>query len=65
MYTTVLADQQKLTFISSLHTLDAIKRTCQEWWPIRTDGKKDSRESVPSDCFDDDDDDDIHKIYNI
>ena len=46
MDTPVLVDQQKITFISSVWTLDAVKRTYQEQWPIEIDGKSDSRESM-------------------
>ena len=35
----------RLTFISSVWTLSAVKRSCQEWWPIRTNGSRKSRES--------------------
>ena len=38
----VLADHRKLISISSVRTLDAVERNCQEWWPIRTEGEKES-----------------------
>ena len=44
----VLADQQKLTFISSLQILDAVKWICPKRWPIETDDERDSKESVLS-----------------
>ena len=31
--------QQKLTFISSVRTLDAVERTCQQQWLIGMDGE--------------------------
>ena len=56
-----LADQQKLTFISSVLTWDATKASRHVdnypcWllqWSIKTDGNKESRESVLSACLDD------------
>ena len=39
MDTLVLADQQKLTFINTVQTLDPIKRTYQDPWPIRRERK--------------------------
>ena len=51
---TVLANQQKLTVISSLQTLDTVKRTCQEQWLIGTDSKRESRESLLSAHLDED-----------
>ena len=36
MDTPVLADHQKLTYISSVLTWDAVQRTCQEQWMIGT-----------------------------
>ena len=44
--TSMLANQQKLTFISSMQTLGAIYKTYQEWWPIGADGERESRESM-------------------
>ena len=44
--TLVLVDQQNLTFISSVWTLDPVYRTFQKWWSIGMDGKKESRESM-------------------
>ena len=39
MDTLVLADQRRLTFISSVQTLDITKRTCQVWLLIGTDAE--------------------------
>ena len=64
MDTLVLADQQKLTSISSVQTLDAILRTCKEWWFIGTDGERESRGFVLSARIDDDDDDDLFGFVN-
>ena len=36
------------TYISSMWTLDAVERTCQEWWPIGVDGEQKSRDSLLS-----------------
>ena len=43
----VLADQEKKTqkqkkikFVSSVQSLDAILKTCQEWWLIGMDGER-------------------------
>ena len=58
----MLADKQKVKFISSVQTLDAIKRTYREQLPIRTDGKRESRESVVSVYLVVDDDDLYQKI---
>ena len=33
---------------------DAIKRTCQEWWPRGMDDKRESKESMQLTCIDDD-----------
>ena len=44
MDTPVLANQQKLAFISSVRTLDAIL-THQERWPVGTDGEIESKNS--------------------
>ena len=49
----MLADQQRLTFISSMQTLDAIWSIYQEQWPVGTDGEKESRESVLLASYDD------------
>ena len=38
----VLVDHQKLTFVISILILDAIKRTCQEWWMLRTNDERES-----------------------
>ena len=51
----VLADQQKLTFISTVQTLNAIKTTYQVQKLIGTDSERKSRESMLLDCFDNDD----------
>ena len=57
MDTPVLTDQQKLIFISSVQTLDAVERTYQKWWLIGTNDKKESKESVLLAHHDDDKDD--------
>ena len=51
----VLADQQKLTWIRYVQTLDVIWRICWEWWIIGMDGKRESGKSVLSEWFDDND----------
>ena len=58
MDTLVLADQQKLTCISSVQTLDANKTISHEQWPIAMYGERESGESVLLVYFDDDDDND-------
>ena len=58
MDTPALADQQKLTFISSVWTLDAIERNCLERRLIGMDGEKELRESMLSACLDNNIDDD-------
>ena len=74
----VLADQQNLTFISTLWTPHVVQRTYKERLPVRKDGEperereregervkereRESKESVPSAGFDDEDDDD--RIFN-
>ena len=35
----MLFDEQKLTLISYVWTLDAVLSKCQEWWPTETEGK--------------------------
>ena len=50
--TPVLTEQQKLTSIYSVQTLNATLRTCQEQWLLRTNGQRESKESVVSACFD-------------
>ena len=59
MDTSVLADQQKVTFINSVLTLGVIKKTYQERWLIGMDKERESRESMLSAQLDDDDDYDI------
>ena len=54
--TPVLANQQKLTFISSVQTLDAVEKTCQARWQTEMDSEKESKESVLLACHDDGDD---------
>ena len=49
---------KKLKFISSVRTLNAIKKTCLERWPIGTDSVGESREFVRSASLNDDEDDD-------
>ena len=41
-YTDILeiTDQQRLTYINSVQTRDAISKTFQLWWTIRKDGKR-------------------------
>ena len=46
MKTPVLADQQRLIFISPMPALDAGYGTHLEWWMIGTDGKRESRKSL-------------------
>ena len=55
MDTPVLADQQGLTYISSVRTLDATWKTFQEHWTIGTNGEKESASSVQLARRDDDD----------
>ena len=55
----VLANQQRLTFISSVRTLDTVNSTYEEIWPIEMDSERESKESVLMTRFDDDEDDDI------
>ena len=52
-----MSDQQELTFITSVWTLDVILRTCQEQWPVKTDNKR-----VKGICTEFDDDDEL-RIY--
>ena len=54
MDTPVIADQQKLTFIGSVQTLDAFEMTSQEQLLIGMDGKRVSKESVLLTSFEDD-----------
>ena len=56
--TSMLADQQKLTYISGVRTLDAALRIYLEPWLIGTDDENDSRYFMLSAQSDDDDDDD-------
>ena len=51
----VLVNQQRLTFISCVWTLDAVWRTYQEWWSIGIDSERESKETVLSAHIDDDD----------
>ena len=53
MDTPVLTKQQRLIYISSVQTLDAVKRTYQERWQIGMDVERVSRESVLSTQLDD------------
>ena len=53
MDTPLLADQLRPMYISFAWTLDAVLRTNQKWWLIRTDGKGESRESILLACHDD------------
>ena len=57
MNTPVLINLKKLTFISSVPTLDVIKRTYPKSWPIGTDRESGLKESVLSVYFDDTDND--------
>ena len=41
--TQVLANQQKLTYISCVRTLDAMWKTCQAWWLIEMEGERESQ----------------------
>ena len=36
----VLDDKQRFAYVSSVQTLDAVKKTCQEQWRIGMDGKR-------------------------
>ena len=58
METSVLADKQKPTFISSVQIQGTPLRTYQKGLPIETDDEKKARESVLPIRLDDDDDDD-------
>ena len=53
--TPVSTDQQKFTYINSVLTLDAVKKTCQKRWLIEKDGEKELKETVLSARIDDDD----------
>ena len=46
MDTPVMANNQKLKFISSEWTLSVIYWTCQKWSPMRTDGGRGWKESM-------------------
>ena len=48
-----LVDQQKFIYISFVKTLDAMLKTCQEWWLIGIDGERELRESGLLTCYDD------------
>ena len=54
----VLADQQGLTYISSVRTLNAVLRTCQKQGTIRLGSERESINFISSVQLDDDDDDD-------
>ena len=41
-------------YISCIRTLDAVKRTYQEWWKTGTDSERESRDFLLSDNDDDD-----------
>ena len=56
MDTPVLAAHNKLTFNSSVRTLDVVSKIYKERWSIGTDGQKKSKKSVLSFLLDDDDD---------
>ena len=51
----VLADKQRLAYISSVQTQDAAYRTYQERWMIGMDGKRESGNAVLSAGLNDDD----------
>ena len=55
MDASVLADQQGLTYISSVWTQDVVWRTFQDHWMIGLDGKRESEKSMLSVQLDDDD----------
>ena len=55
MDTPELANQQKLTYISSVRTLDVGLRNCQEPLLIGKDDKRELSETVISSRLDDDD----------
>ena len=46
MDTPVQVELQKLTFLSSVLTLEAIYRFYQVQWPVRMDGEREPKESV-------------------
>ena len=52
MDVTVLADGQEYNFISSIRTLDVIRKTCKECLPIGPDQERDSGNFVLSVCLD-------------
>ena len=54
----MLADQQELTYNSSVRTQDVVWKNCQEQWMIGTDGERESGKSVPAAWLPADDDDD-------
>ena len=56
MDTSLLDDQQGLTYISSIQTLVAVKRTFQDSWTIGTDDESELGNSVLSAQLDDDHD---------
>ena len=58
MDTQVLADQQRLIFISTVQTLDPVYKTDQKKWLTGKDGEKYSGEYMSSALLDDDNDDD-------
>ena len=51
---------KKLTFISSVQTLDAIKKTYKEQWPIGTDHEREQKKSMQLLCPDDE-----AKLYKL
>ena len=61
--TPVLADQQRLTYINSVQTLDTVKKIYYVQWTVGTDGKKGLGNFVLSAWLDDDDDDSIYFLY--
>ena len=42
----VLDDQLELIYNRSMQTQDVVKRTCQVWWKIETNGETESRKSL-------------------
>ena len=63
MDTPASADQQSLTYISFVRTLDAVKRNCQELKAFNICGDGESKESMLSAQLDVDDN--IYTVFNM
>ena len=50
----VLADQEELTYISSVQKQNVVEKTCWKRWTIGTNGKRESRKSMLAARLDDD-----------